>query len=142
VLKVTPSHDHNDYSLGKKHELDFINILNKDGSMNDRALSYAGLDRFECRKKLIDDLSSQGFLLQKVPTVQRVPRSQRGGEVIEPMLSSQWFVKTKNMAERAKTAVVEKQLQILPERFEKVWFHWLDNIHDWCISRQLWWGHR
>jgi valyl-tRNA synthetase len=109
VLKVTPSHDPNDYALGKKHGLDFISIFNKDGSMNENALEYSGLDRFECRKKLLEDLASLGLLVEKVPTVQRVPRSQRGGEVVEPMLSSQWFVKTADLAARAKSAVVEKQ---------------------------------
>jgi len=142
ALKITPGHDVNDYKLGQKHDLPIINILNKDGSMNENAGSYQGLDRFDCREQIWHDLETQGLAIEAKPHLQRVPRSQRGGEVIEPMVSSQWFVKTKDMGAKALRAVQDGDIQIVPERFEKTWYNWLDDIHDWCVSRQLWWGHR
>lgn len=143
ALKVTPAHDHNDYMLGKKHGLSAINVMNKDGSINQRGGErYRGLDRFACRNKIWDDLQASGLAIKQEPHVSRVPRNQRGGEIIEPLLSEQWFVRMEAMADRAVRAVKDKQLTILPERFEKTWYNWLENIHDWCISRQLWWGHR
>jgi valyl-tRNA synthetase len=142
ALKITPAHDVNDYELGKKHKLPTINVMNKDGTINAHGGSYAGLDRFACRQKLWEDMRSSGLVIKEVPHMQRVPRNQRGGEIIEPLLSSQWFVRMDGMASRAVHAVRNGELKILPERYEKVWFNWLENIHDWCISRQLWWGHR
>ena len=142
ALKVTPAHDANDYELGKKHNLPLINIMNKDASINEKGGVYNGLDRFECREKLWKDMEAAGLTIKVDPHTQRVPRSQRGGEVIEPMVSGQWFVKMDNMADRAVQAVRNKEITIIPERFEKTWYGWLENIHDWCISRQLWWGHR
>ena len=142
ALKVTPAHDTNDYELGKKHNLDMINIMNKDASMNENSGKYKGLDRFECRKMIWEDMDVTGITIKKEPHKQRVPRSQRGGEVIEPMISSQWFLNVDNMAKKAIDAVRSKETQIIPDRFEKVWYNWLENIHDWCISRQLWWGHQ
>lgn len=142
ALKITPGHDPNDYALGKKFDLPVINIMNKDGSMNVNTGSYDGLDRFECREKLWSDMEAEGLVIKVDPHTQRVPRSQRGGEVIEPMVSSQWFVKTKGMGEKALAAVQDGDIQIVPSRFEKTWNNWLTDIHDWCISRQLWWGHR
>jgi len=142
ALKVTPAHDTNDYELGKKHSLPMINIMNKDASINENGGAYQGLDRFKCREKLWSDMQAAGLVLKTVPHLQRVPRSQRGGEVIEPLVSSQWFVKMDNMAARAVRAVREGDIKIIPERFDKVWYSWLENIRDWCVSRQLWWGHR
>ncbi len=142
ALKITPAHDPNDYELGKKHNLGSISIMNKDASINDKGGQYAGLDRFVCREKLWADMDAQGLVIKTDPHMQRVPRSQRGGEIIEPMVSGQWFVKMDNMASRAVQAVRNKEITIIPERFEKVWYGWLENIHDWCVSRQLWWGHR
>ena len=142
ALKVTPAHDANDYKLGKKYNLEMINIMNKDASMNENSGKYKDLDRFECRKKIWDDMDAAGIAIKKEPHKQRVPRSQRGGEIIEPMISSQWFLNVDNMAKKAIEAVRSKETQIIPERFEKVWYNWLENIHDWCISRQLWWGHQ
>jgi valyl-tRNA synthetase len=142
ALKVTPAHDFNDYALGKKHNLALINIMNKDATLNETAGAYAKLDRFEARKKLWADMEAQGLTI-KVETRQMVvPRSQRGGEVVEPMLSDQWFVKMDAIAEKALNAVRNGDIKIVPERFEKVYYHWLENIEDWCVSRQLWWGHR
>lgn len=142
ALKVTPAHDTNDYELGKKHGLPLINIMNKDASINSNGGPYEGLDRFACREKLWEDMNLAGLTIKTVPHLQRVPRSQRGGEIIEPMVSGQWFVRTQNMAKRAVEVVRNGSVRIIPERFDKTWYNWLENIHDWCVSRQLWWGHR
>eukprot|EP00522_Entomoneis_paludosa_P011021 CAMPEP_0172463194 /NCGR_PEP_ID=MMETSP1065-20121228/46288_1 /TAXON_ID=265537 /ORGANISM="Amphiprora paludosa, Strain CCMP125" /LENGTH=1013 /DNA_ID=CAMNT_0013219083 /DNA_START=213 /DNA_END=3254 /DNA_ORIENTATION=- len=142
ALKITPGHDPNDYALGKKYDLPIINIMNKDGSMNSNAGEYDGLDRFECREKLWSDMDEAGLVIEAKPHTQRVPRSQRGGEVIEPMVSSQWFVKTEGMGAKALQAVKGGDIKIVPQRFDKIWYNWLEDIHDWCVSRQLWWGHR
>jgi valyl-tRNA synthetase len=142
AVKVTPAHDPNDYAMGQRHRLPMINIMNKDATLNDEAGPYAGQDRFEARKHLVADLEKEGLLVKTVQHTMSVGISQRGGEVIEPLLSEQWFVRTKPLAELALAAVREGRTRIVPERFEKVYFHWLENIEDWCISRQLWWGHR
>jgi len=142
ALKITPGHDPNDYEIGKRHNLQTINIMNRDASINENGGDYKGLDRFECREKLWADMEKNGLVIKVDPHTQRVPRSQRGGEVIEPMVSTQWFCKMDNMAQKSLEAVRTKDITIIPERFEKVWYNWLENIHDWCISRQLWWGHR
>ena len=142
ALKVTPGHDFNDYDLAQKHNLELLNILNKDASMNANAGPYAGLDRFECRARLWSDMTAAGLVLKAEPYVTRIPRSQRGGEVIEPIMSTQWYVRIQPLADKAIAAVRDGRIRIVPERYEKVYFHWLENIQDWCISRQLWWGHR
>ena len=142
ALKITPGHDPNDYTLGKKFDLPIINIMNKDASMNANAGKYNGLDRFECREQLWADMEAEGLVIKVEPHTQRVPRSQRGGEIIEPLVSSQWFVKTHGMGAKALKAVQEGDIQIVPQRFDKIWSNWLTDIHDWCVSRQLWWGHR
>jgi valyl-tRNA synthetase len=132
-----------DYELGKRYGLPMINIMNKDASINEiGGERYKGLDRFVCREKLWKDLEEAGLGIKAVPHTQRVPRSQRGGEVIEPMVSKQWFAKMDNMAARAVQAARNKDIVFVPDRYEKIWYGWLENIHDWCISRQLWWGHR
>ncbi|RYR04306.1 hypothetical protein Ahy_B06g083982 isoform C [Arachis hypogaea] len=142
VLKISPGHDHNDYFLARKLGLPILNVMNKDGTLNDVAGLYSGLDRFEARKKLWAELEETGLAVKKEPHTLRVPRSQRGGEVIEPLVSKQWFVTMEPLAEKALQAVEKGELKIIPERFEKIYNHWLSNIKDWCISRQLWWGHR
>ncbi|GAB2254750.1 hypothetical protein Droror1_Dr00022559 [Drosera rotundifolia] len=142
VLKISPGHDHNDYLLARKIGLPILNVMNKDGTMNEVAGLYSGLDRFEARKKLWKELEETGLAAKKEPYMLRVPRSQRGGEIIEPLVSKQWFVTMEPLAEKALSAVQRGELTILPERFEKIYNHWLSNIKDWCISRQLWWGHR
>ena len=142
ALKVTPGHDFNDYELAQKHGLAIINILNKDASMNAEAGKYAGLDRYDCREQLWADMDAAGLVIKTEPYTTRLPRSQRGGEVVEPMMSTQWYVRIQPLADKAIAAVREGRIKIVPERFEKVYFHWLENIQDWCVSRQLWWGHR
>jgi valyl-tRNA synthetase len=142
AVKITPAHDKNDYEVGKRHNLPLINIMNKDATINEEGGPYAGMDRFEARKAMLADLEREGLLVKTEPHSMSVGISQRGGEVIEPLLSEQWFVRMKPLAEMALAAVREGRTRIIPERFEKVYFHWLENIEDWTISRQLWWGHR
>jgi len=142
ALKITPGHDPNDYALGKKFNLEIISVMNKDGTMNDNAASYAGLTREECRRQLWEDMGNAGLAVRTEKHTNRVPRSQRGGEVIEPMVSEQWFVRMEELAKPALDMVQTGEVRIIPERFEKVYFNWLTGIKDWCISRQLWWGHR
>ncbi len=142
ALKITPGHDPNDYEIGQRHNLPVINILNPDATLNEHAGPYAGLDRFEAREKLWADMEAAGLTIRVEPHTHVVPRSQRGGEVIEPMVSTQWFVKIKPLAEKAIAAVREGRIRIIPQHFERVYFNWMENIQDWCISRQLWWGHQ
>jgi valyl-tRNA synthetase len=143
ALKVTPGHDTNDYELGKRHNLPIINIMNKDASINSCAgPAYENLDRFAARERLWADMERAGLTVKVEPHMNRVPRSQRGGDVIEPLVSTQWFVRMKSLAEPAVEAVRDGTIRIVPERFEKVYYNWLDDIRDWCVSRQLWWGHR
>ncbi len=142
ALKITPGHDPADYEIGQRHGLEIINIMNQDATLNANAGPYAGQDREVAREKLWADMKAAGMTIREQPYRHAVPRTQRGGEVVEPMVSKQWFVKIKPLAERAIAAVREGQIKIVPEHFEKVYFNWMENIEDWCISRQLWWGHR
>jgi len=142
ALKITPGHDPNDWEIGKRVGLEVINIMNKDASMNDKAGKYNGLDRFECRKQLWSDMEAEGLVLRVEDYTNRVPRSQRGGEIIEPLASEQWFVKMGPLAAPALDAVKSGDLRIQPQRFEVIYNGWLEGIKDWCVSRQLWWGHR
>ncbi|KAK9846098.1 hypothetical protein WJX84_007187, partial [Apatococcus fuscideae] len=142
ALKITPGHDPNDYEIGKRCDLELINIMGDDGSMNANAGPYEGLDRFVARKKLWADMKDAGLVIKEEPYTMRVPRSQRGGEVVEPLVREQWFVRMESLAKPALQAVEDGSLQIVPARFIKTWSMWLENIRDWCISRQLWWGHR
>ncbi|HEX9018740.1 MAG TPA: valine--tRNA ligase, partial [Anaerolineaceae bacterium] len=142
ALKITPGHDPNDYAIGQRHDLPLINMLDKEARVNENGGPYAGMDRFEARKQLWENMRSAGLVIKEEPYLLNVPRSQRGGEIIEPMVSTQWFVKMKPLAEAALAAVRDGRVRIVPERFAKVYYNWLENIEDWCISRQLWWGHR
>jgi len=142
ALKITPGHDPNDYQIGAKHGLPAISILDESARINANGGPYQGLDRFECRKKLWADMKEAGLVLREEPYQLNVPRSERGGEIIEPMISTQWFVHIKPMAEAALQAVKDGRIRIVPDYFTKVYYNWLENIQDWCISRQLWWGHR
>ncbi|MBX3065475.1 MAG: valine--tRNA ligase [Anaerolineae bacterium] len=141
-LKVTPAHDFNDYELAQRHNLPVINIMNKDASLNENGGKYAGMDRYEARKQLWADMEAAGLTIKTEPYTTTIPRTQRGGEVVEPMISTQWFVKMEPLAAKGLEAVRDGRIKIVPDRFEKVYFGWLENIKDWCISRQLWWGHR
>ncbi|MCC6805400.1 MAG: valine--tRNA ligase [Anaerolineae bacterium] len=142
ALKVTPGHDFNDYAIGQRHNLPVINIMNRDATLNDSAGVYAGMERFAARDKLWADMEALGMTDRVENITHVVPRSQRGGEIVEPLISTQWFLKIQPLADKALAAVRNGSIQIVPERFEKVYYHWLENIEDWCISRQLWWGHR
>jgi len=142
ALKITPGHDPNDFEIGRRHGLMIINIMNKDATLNENAGPYAGLDRFTARKRLWADMAAAGLVIKEEPYTMSVPRAQRGGEIIEPLVSRQWFVNTDAMAQLALAAVRSGRIRIIPERFTKIYFHWLENLRHWCISRQLWWGHR
>ncbi|MDZ4159798.1 MAG: valine--tRNA ligase [Anaerolineaceae bacterium] len=142
ALKVTPGHDPNDYRIGQKHGLEIISMLDEAARVNHNGGPYAGLDRFEARKKLWQDMAAAGLTIKEQPYTLNVPRSQRGGEIVEPMVSTQWFVSIQPLAAAALQAVKDGRIRIIPEHFTKVYYNWLENIEDWCISRQLWWGHR
>ncbi|MBI4927219.1 MAG: valine--tRNA ligase [Anaerolineae bacterium] len=141
-LKVTPGHDPNDYVIGQRHNLPVISMLDQAACVNQNGGAYAGMDRFAARKKLWADMDAAGLVLKTEPYMMSVPRSQRGGELVEPMISTQWFVAIKPMAEAGLEAVRDGRVKIVPERFTKTYYNWLEGIQDWCISRQLWWGHR
>jgi valyl-tRNA synthetase len=142
AVKITPGHDPNDYEIGKRHNLPKINILNRDASLNEEAGPYAGMDRYEARQALVRDLEAEGRLAKREPHSHPLGHCQRCHTVVEPMLSAQWFVAIQPLAEAALQAVKDGRIRIVPQRFAKVYYNWLQNIRDWCISRQLWWGHR
>jgi valyl-tRNA synthetase len=142
ALKITPGHDATDYAIGQRHQLPIISAMNPDATMNAHAGPYAGMDRFECRERLWKDMEAAGLTIKTEPYTMNVPRSQRGGEIVEPMISTQWFVRMETLAEQGLRAVRDGHIKIIPDRFAKVYDNWLSNIKDWCISRQLWWGHR
>jgi len=142
ALKITPGHDPNDYDIGQRHGLPVLSMLDREAKVTETGGPYAGLDRFACRKKLWADMRAAGLVIKEEPYTLNIPRSQRGGEIVEPMISEQWFVKIEPLAKPALEAVRAGRVKIIPERFEKVYYNWLENIKDWCISRQLWWGHR
>ncbi|HEY5982617.1 MAG TPA: valine--tRNA ligase [Anaerolineales bacterium] len=142
ALKITPGHDPNDYDIAQRHHLPIISVLDEAARINENGGAYKGQDRFECREKLWADMKNAGLVIKTQPYTTTIPRSQRGGEIVEPMISTQWFVTIEPLAKAALAAVKDGRVKIIPERFEKVYFNWLENIRDWCISRQLWWGHR
>ncbi|NCP66243.1 MAG: valine--tRNA ligase [Paraglaciecola sp.] len=142
-VKITPAHDFNDYEMGKRHQLAMINIFTADAKINDAApLQYQGLDRFEARKRIVADLQSSSALVKIEPHKLKVPRGDRSGAVIEPYLTDQWYVAVEALAKPAIEAVESGEIRFVPENWSKTYFQWMNNIQDWCISRQLWWGHR
>ncbi|MBT4379702.1 MAG: valine--tRNA ligase [Gammaproteobacteria bacterium] len=142
-VKITPAHDFNDYDVGHRHDLPIINILNEDASLNDEVPEkYRGMDRFEARKAVIADLDALGLLEKIEDHTMAIPRGERSGVVVEPFLSDQWFVDIKSLAEPAIKAVEDGKIEFIPKNAENIYFSWMRNIEDWCISRQLWWGHR
>ncbi|MCM3293637.1 valine--tRNA ligase [Paenibacillus sp. MER 180] len=143
AVKITPAHDPNDFEMGLRHQLPQITVMDESGKMNELAGQYQGLDRADCRKQIVKDLQEQGVLIKIEDHVHQVGHSERSGAVVEPYLSTQWFVKMKPLAERAIEAQKSgKGVNFVPDRFEKTYLHWIENVRDWCISRQLWWGHR
>ena len=142
VVKITPAHDPNDFEVGKRHNLAEINILNDDATLNDRCGKYAGMDRYEARKAIVADLDALGLLKAVEPHSHNVGTHDRCKATVEPMIKQQWFVKMDEMIKPAVEAVKNGDIKLLPERMDKTYFNWTDNIRDWCISRQLWWGHR
>lgn len=142
AVKITPAHDPNDYQVGKRHNLEEINMLNEDGTVSKVGGKYTGMDRYEARKAIVEDLKAAGFLVKIKEHTHNVGCHDRCGTTVEPMISKQWYVKMESLAKPAIKAVKNKNTKFIPERFEKIYFNWMDNIQDWCISRQLWWGHR
>jgi valyl-tRNA synthetase len=142
VVKITPAHDFNDYKIGKSHNLEFINILTRKAEINENGGPYKGLKVQEARKRIVEDLKNLNLLVKEEPHVHSVGHCSRSGAVVEPFLSDQWFVKMENLATPAKRVVENGTIRFEPESWTKVYLHWLNNIEDWCISRQLWWGHR
>lgn len=141
-VKITPAHDPNDFEVGKRHNLEEMTVMNDDATMNKLAGKYAGMDRYEARKAMVADLESLGLLVKVVDHSHNVGTHDRCKATVEPMVKQQWFVKMSEMAKEAIKTLEKGDLQFVPERFDKIYLHWLENIHDWCISRQLWWGHR
>ena len=142
ALKVTPAHDPNDFLIGKRHDLEEISVINKKGIMNENALHFNGMDRYDCRKAIVKELKEDGYLIEVKAHQHNVGVCYRCNTVIEPRISKQWFVAMEKLAKPALEAVENKDMEFIPERFVKIYNHWLENIRDWCISRQLWWGHR
>ncbi|WP_346887562.1 valine--tRNA ligase [Clostridium sp. UBA1056] len=141
-VKITPAHDPNDYQVGKRHSLEEVVVLEENGTISEGYGKYSGLDRYEARKLIVKDLEEQGYLVKIKDHSHNVGTHDRCGCTIEPMLSKQWYVKMESLAAPAIKAVREKEIKFVPERFEKIYYNWMENIQDWCISRQLWWGHR
>ncbi|MDF2891726.1 MAG: valyl-tRNA synthetase [Clostridia bacterium] len=142
AVKITPAHDPNDFEVGMRHNLPMPRVMNDDGTINELGGKYQGMDRFEARKAIVQDLEEQGLLVKIKDHEHNVGHCQRCTTVIEPILSKQWFVKMKPLAEPALKVVRDEEIKFVPERFSKIYFNWMENIQDWCISRQLWWGHR
>ncbi|MCH5333071.1 MAG: valine--tRNA ligase [Agathobacter sp.] len=141
-VKITPAHDPNDFEVGKRHNLEEIIVIGDDATMNEKAGKYAGMDRYECRKALVADLEEAGLLVKVVPHSHNVGTHDRCGTTVEPMIKQQWFVKMDELIKPAVEGVKNGEIRLLPSRMDKIYFNWTDNIRDWCISRQLWWGHR
>ena len=141
-VKITPAHDPNDFLVGQRHNLEQIKVMNDDATMNGFAGKYEGMDRYACRKALVADLEAEGYIIKTVPHKHNVGSCYRCGTTVEPLTSNQWFVKMEPLAKPALEVVRDGTVKFVPERFSKIYVNWMENVHDWCISRQLWWGHR
>ena len=142
VVKITPAHDPNDYEVGRRHDLPILKVMNDDATMTAACGKYAGMERYEARKAIVKDLEEQGYLLKVEDHTHNVGTCYRCGTTVEPMVSKQWFVKMEPLAKPAIDVVRNGQIKLIPERMDKTYYNWMENIKDWCISRQLWWGHR
>ena len=142
AVKMTPAHDPNDFEVGLRHNLEVIRVLNDDGTVNENGGKYCGMDRYECRKAIVADLEAEGYLVKTEPYSHNVGTCYRCHNDVEPLISAQWFVKMKPLAEEAIRVIKDGTLKFVPERFSKTYLNWMENVHDWCISRQLWWGHQ
>ena len=142
AVKITPAHDPNDFEVGKRHNLPEINIMNDDATINEKGGKYAGMERYEARKAIVKDLEEGGYLVKVEPHSHNVGTHDRCGTTVEPLIKQQWFVRMEELAKPAIEALKTGELKFVPERFDKIYLHWLENIKDWCISRQIWWGHR
>ena len=142
AVKITPAHDPNDYDCGKRNNLEFITIFTDEGKVSAQCGEFAGMPRFDARKAVLQALTTKGLYRETKDNPMVVPVCNRSKDIIEPMLKPQWYVSCSDMAAEAIKAVKTKELLIIPEQFEKTWFYWMEGIRDWCISRQLWWGHR
>ena len=142
AVKMTPAHDPNDFEVGLRHNLEVIRVINDDGTINENGGKYNGMDRYECRKAIVKDLEEQGYLVKTEPYSHNVGTCYRCHNDVEPLISAQWFVKMKPLAEEAIRVVKDGTIKFVPERFSKTYLNWMENVHDWCISRQLWWGHQ
>lgn len=141
-MKITPAHDHNDYGVGQRHNLEFINLFTEDGLINENGGPFKGLKRFECRRLIEEELKKLGLFVEKKDNKMRLGLCQRSNDIIEPLIKPQWYVKCGEIANQMIDAVKNKDLVIMPPSEEDTWFRWIENLRDWCISRQLWWGHR
>ena len=142
AVKMTPAHDPNDFEVGLRHNLEVIRVLNDDGTVNENGGKYQGMDRYECRKAIVADLEAEGYLVKTEPYSHNVGTCYRCHNDVEPLISAQWFVRMKPLAEEAIRVIKDGTIRFVPERFSKTYLNWMDNVHDWCISRQLWWGHQ
>ena len=142
AVKITPAHDPNDYKCGKRHNLEFITVLTLDGAINHNGSQFEGMMRYDARIAVEEALKEKGLYIGKEPNKMRLGLCSRSGDILEPMITPQWYVNCNGMAKRATDVVRNGELKIVPADHEKTWFHWLDNIRDWCVSRQLWWGHQ
>ena len=142
VVKITPAHDPNDFEVGLRHNLPVLRVMNDDGTMNENAGKFNGLNRYVCRKQLVEELKASGHLVKIVPHTHNVGHCYRCRDTVEPIVSKQWFVRMEKLARPAIDAVTYKKISFVPERFAKIYYNWMENVKDWCISRQLWWGHR
>ena len=142
VVKITPAHDPNDFEVGLRHNLPVINVLTEDAHINENGGKYEGMERYEARKAIVADLEAGGYLAKVEPHAHNVGTCYRCHTTVEPRVSKQWFVKMEPLAKPAIEAVRNGETKFIPERFDKIYYHWMENIKDWCISRQLWWGHR